>query len=182
MKSLDTEVWLKGFPIFTGSTVSFIFDVIFLPIALADSPSPFLLDSRFRCSSNCAKSCPYKWTWRLPKVRSFGHFPGSWCLLGDRVHGLKPGFKKCGHFFGSAQGVHTIVTTEDPQRHRAMRNAASPFFSAREMDHSFHIGRDNIQRAADSMAQKGQEGEPVDLHSYFQAIMVHLPLIYYSKL
>lgn len=68
--------------------------------------------------------------------------------------------------------MHTIVTIEDPQRHRAMRNAASPFFSVREMDYSFHIGRDHIQRAADSMAQKGQEGEPVDLHSYFQAIMV----------
>ena len=102
----------------------------------------------------------------------FCHLPGPRCLHRCRVHGLNPTFRKCGHFFGSAQGVHTIITTDGPRRHRAMRNAALPFFSSREMDYSFHKGRNHIQRAADSMVRKGQEGEPVDVHSYFQAIMV----------
>lgn len=86
-----------------------------------------------------------------------------------RALASKPVFRKCGDFYGSAEGIHTIITTDDPLRHRAMRNSASPLFSVREMDRSFSIGRSQVKRAVDSMIKSS---EPVDLMSYFQALMV----------
>ncbi|KAI9045877.1 GT1Gtflike [Aspergillus affinis] len=90
------------------------------------------------------------------------------------VYSSKPAFMKCSEFYASARGVHTIITTDDPERHRAMRNTALPLFASREMDDVFRIGRIQVKRAADSMMQSSQEGKPVDLLSYFKAMMINI--------
>ncbi|KAK6835202.1 hypothetical protein RU639_002110 [Aspergillus parasiticus] len=90
------------------------------------------------------------------------------------IFGSKPVFRKCGDFFASSQGIHTIITTDDPLRHRVMRNTASPLFSSRQMDRSFFIGRSEIKQAADYMLHSSQCGKPLDIFSYFQAMMTNI--------
>lgn len=93
------------------------------------------------------------------------------CQYEYRLLVSKPVLRKCGDFFPSAQGVSTILTEVDPRQHRAMRNAASPLFSARELDRSFYTARKQLTRATECMMQNSQ-GRPVDLWSYFQAMLV----------
>ncbi|OJJ88185.1 cytochrome P450 [Aspergillus glaucus CBS 516.65] len=87
-----------------------------------------------------------------------------------RAFTTKPSFRKCPDFYKSAQGVDTILTTTDPQRHRVMRNAMLPLFTLKDMTRTFLIGRNHITKVAQVMAHQGRAGQLLDLLVYLRAL------------